>query len=91
MQEETARSAIDTFICAFNASDDRYVNEGIGAVERFVLDIRRHAAGSGTMVRCSPVVCSNSPSRVRSSTRRPAENELSPPSSSDIRLACTSG
>ncbi|GAA3415038.1 hypothetical protein GCM10018952_37960 [Streptosporangium vulgare] len=25
MQEETARSAIDTFISAFNASDDSYV------------------------------------------------------------------
>jgi hypothetical protein len=75
MQEETARSAIDTFISAFNASDDSYVtallsqaltsdvvfwgplgrSEGIEAVERFVLDIRRHPAGTGTMVRCSEV------------------------------------
>ncbi|MEU8461633.1 nuclear transport factor 2 family protein [Streptomyces sp. NPDC029003] len=75
MQEETARSAIDTFISAFNASDDSYVtallsqaltsdvifwgplgrSEGIAAVERFVLDIRRHPAGPGTMVRCSAV------------------------------------
>lgn len=75
MQEETARSAIDTFISAFNASDDSYVtallsqaltsdvvlwgplgrSEGIGAVERFVLDIRNHPAGTGTMVRCSAV------------------------------------
>lgn len=75
MQEETARSAIDTFISAFNASDDSYVtallsqaltsdvvfwgplgrSEGIEAVERFVLDIRRHPAGTGTMVRCSAV------------------------------------
>ncbi|WDV34465.1 hypothetical protein OIM90_20070 [Streptomyces sp. AD16] len=74
-QEETARSAIDTFISAFNASDDSYVtallsqaltsdvvfwgplgrSEGIEAVERFVLDIRRHPAGTGTMVRCSAV------------------------------------
>lgn len=75
MQEETARSAIDTFISAFNASDDSFVtallsqaltsdvvfwgplgrSEGIEAVERFVLDIRRHPAGTGTMVRCSAV------------------------------------
>ncbi|MFD7509847.1 nuclear transport factor 2 family protein [Streptomyces sp. NPDC059853] len=75
MQEETARSAIDTFISAFNTSDDSYVtallsqalttdvvlwgplgrSEGIGAVERFVLDIRHHPAGTGTMVRCSAV------------------------------------
>ncbi|GEK01347.1 nuclear transport factor 2 family protein [Streptomyces sp. 1-11] len=75
MQEETARSAIDTFISAFNASDDSYVtallsqaltsdvvfwgplgrSEGIAAVEQFVLDIRRHPAGTGTMVRCSAV------------------------------------
>lgn len=75
MQEETARSAIDTFVSAFNASDDSYVtallsqaltsdvvfwgplgrSEGIEAVERFVLDIRRHPAGTGTMVRCSAV------------------------------------
>ena len=75
MQEEIARSAIDTFISAFNASDDSYVtallsqalttdvvfwgplgrSEGIAAVERFVLDIRRHPAGTGTMVRCSAV------------------------------------
>ncbi|BFP54502.1 hypothetical protein SCMC78_43090 [Streptomyces sp. CMC78] len=75
MQETTARSAIDTFISAFNASDDSYVtallaqaltsdvvfwgplgrSEGIAAVERFVLDIRRHPAGTGTMVRCSAV------------------------------------
>lgn len=75
MQEEAARSAIDTFISAFNASDDSYVtallsqaltsdvvfwgplgrSEGIAAVERFVLDIRRHPAGTGTMVRCSAV------------------------------------
>ncbi|AIS01297.1 nuclear transport factor 2 family protein [Streptomyces glaucescens] len=75
MQEETARSAIDTFISAFNASDDTYVtsllsqaltsdvvlwgplgrSEGIEAVERFVLDIRRHPAGTGTMVRSSAV------------------------------------
>lgn len=72
---ETAQSAIDTFISAFNASDDSYVtallsqaltsdvvfwgplgrSEGIEAVERFVLDIRRHPAGTGTMVRCSAV------------------------------------
>lgn len=70
-----ARSAIDTFVSAFNASDDNYVtsllsqaltsdvvfwgplgrSEGIAAVERFVLDIRRHPAGTGTMVRCSAV------------------------------------
>ncbi|MGC0318109.1 nuclear transport factor 2 family protein [Kitasatospora acidiphila] len=75
MQEETARSAIDTFISAFNASDDSYVtallsqaltsdvvfwgplgrSEGIAAVERFVLDIRRHPAGTGTMTRSSEV------------------------------------
>lgn len=75
MQEETARSAIDMFISAFNASDDTYVtallsqaltsdvvfwgplgrSEGIAEVERFVLDIRRHPAGTGTMVRCSAV------------------------------------
>ncbi|MGK5549688.1 nuclear transport factor 2 family protein [Streptomyces sp. URMC 127] len=75
MQEETAQGAIDTFISAFNASDDRYVtsllaqaltpdvilwgplgrSEGIVAVERFVLDIRRHPAGTGTMTRCSGV------------------------------------
>ncbi|MEU2284598.1 nuclear transport factor 2 family protein [Streptomyces sp. NPDC013178] len=75
MQEETAQSAIDTFISAFNASEDSYVtsllsqalapdvtlwgplgrSEGIEAVERFVLDIRRHPAGAGTMVRCSGV------------------------------------
>ncbi|MFJ5264918.1 nuclear transport factor 2 family protein [Streptomyces sp. NPDC088387] len=75
MQEETAQSAIDTFISAFNASDDSYVtsllsqalttdvvlwgplgrSEGIEAVERFVLDIRRHPAGVGTMVRSSGV------------------------------------
>ncbi|AEB44451.1 hypothetical protein [Micromonospora maris] len=30
-------------------------SEGIAAVERFVLDIRRHPAGTGTMVRCSAV------------------------------------
>ncbi|MGA5700617.1 nuclear transport factor 2 family protein [Peterkaempfera bronchialis] len=30
-------------------------SEGIAAVERFVLDIRRHPAGTGTMVRCSEV------------------------------------
>ncbi|MEW2291094.1 nuclear transport factor 2 family protein [Streptomyces sp. NPDC006743] len=30
-------------------------SEGIEAVERFVLDIRRHPAGTGTMVRCSAV------------------------------------
>ncbi|WP_327708353.1 nuclear transport factor 2 family protein [Streptomyces sp. NBC_00464] len=74
-QEETAQSAIDTFISAFNASDDSYVtallsqaltsdvvfwgplgrSEGIETVERFVLDIRRHPAGTGTMVRCSAV------------------------------------
>ncbi|MFF7857270.1 hypothetical protein [Streptomyces sp. NPDC007904] len=28
---------------------------GIEAVERFVLDLRRHPAGAGTMVRCSAV------------------------------------
>lgn len=75
MQEETARSAIDTFISAFNASDDGCVtallsqalttdvvfwgplgrSEGIAAVEQFVPDIRRHPAGTGTMVRCSAV------------------------------------
>ncbi len=75
MQEETARSAIDTFIAAFNASDDRHVSallsqaltsdvifwgplgrsEGIEAVERFVLDIRHHPAGTGTMARSSEV------------------------------------
>ncbi|MCQ8773628.1 nuclear transport factor 2 family protein [Streptomyces telluris] len=75
MQEETAQSAIDTFISAFNASDDTYVttllaqaltsdvilwgplgrSEGIEAVERFVRDIRRHPAGTGTMTRCSGV------------------------------------
>ncbi|MFJ4798587.1 nuclear transport factor 2 family protein [Kitasatospora purpeofusca] len=75
MQEETAQSAIDTFISAFNASDDSYVpallsqaltsdvvfwgplgrSEGIEAVERFVLDLRRHPAGAGTMTRCSAV------------------------------------
>ncbi|MFF9279603.1 nuclear transport factor 2 family protein [Streptomyces griseosporeus] len=75
MLEENAQSAIDTFISAFNASDDGYVTgllslaltpdvilwgplgraEGIEAVERFVLDIRRHPAGTGTMVRCSGV------------------------------------
>ncbi|CAL9553988.1 hypothetical protein SUDANB145_04481 [Streptomyces sp. enrichment culture] len=75
MHEEAAQSAIDTFISAFNASDDSYVTEllsqaltsdvvfwgplgrsaGIEAVERFVLDIRRHPAGAGTMVRCSAV------------------------------------
>ncbi|MGW6007354.1 nuclear transport factor 2 family protein [Streptomyces sp. NPDC055210] len=75
MPEETAQSAIDTFISAFNASSDTYVidllsqaltsdvvlwgplgrSEGIEAVERFVLDIRRHPAGTGTMTRCSEV------------------------------------
>ncbi|MFI6209679.1 nuclear transport factor 2 family protein [Streptomyces sp. NPDC051041] len=75
MQEETAQSAIDTFVSAFNASDDSYVtallsqaltsdvilwgplgrSEGIEAVERFVLDIRRHPAGAGRMVRTSGV------------------------------------
>ncbi|MFF0449625.1 nuclear transport factor 2 family protein [Streptomyces sp. NPDC004609] len=76
MQEETsAQAAIDTFLSAFNASDDTYVTallsqaltpdvtfwgplgrgEGVEAVERFVLDIRRHPAGAGTMARCSPV------------------------------------
>lgn len=75
MQEETARTAIDTFISAFNASDDRDVTgllsrsltsdvvfwgplgrrEGIEAVEQFVLDIRHHPEGTGTMVRCSAV------------------------------------
>ncbi|MDN0198347.1 nuclear transport factor 2 family protein [Streptomyces sp. S.PNR 29] len=30
-------------------------SEGVEAVERFVLDIRRHPAGAGTMVRCSAV------------------------------------
>ncbi|WP_030763114.1 nuclear transport factor 2 family protein [Streptomyces griseus] len=75
MQEETARSAIDTFISAFNAPDDRHVtallsqaltsdvvfwgplgrSEGIAAVERFVLDLRHHPAGTGTMVRRSAV------------------------------------
>ncbi|GCD35326.1 hypothetical protein OEIGOIKO_03069 [Streptomyces chrestomyceticus JCM 4735] len=75
MQEETAQSAIDTFLSAFNASDDSRVtallaqaltsdvvfhgplgrSEGIEAVERFVLDLRRHPAGAGTMVRCSAV------------------------------------
>ncbi|MEV6177542.1 nuclear transport factor 2 family protein [Streptomyces sp. NPDC052016] len=75
MQVETAQSAIDTFISAFNASEDAYVTallsqaltpdvvfwgplgrrEGIEEVERFVLDIRRHPAGAGTMVRCSGV------------------------------------
>ncbi|MFD7552709.1 MULTISPECIES: nuclear transport factor 2 family protein [unclassified Streptomyces] len=75
MQEETAQSAIDTFVSAFNASDDTYVtallsqaltpdvilwgplgrSEGIESVERFVLDIRRHPAGTGTMVRRSRV------------------------------------
>ncbi|RRQ76699.1 hypothetical protein CQW39_20190 [Streptomyces griseofuscus] len=72
-QEETARSAIDALVSAFDASDDSYVTallcqaltsdvvlwgslgrgEGIAAVERFVLDIRRHPAGTGTMVRRS--------------------------------------
>lgn len=75
MHEETARSAIDLFLSAFNASDDSYVpallsqaltsdvilwgplgrSEGIEAVERFVLDIRHHPAGTGTMVRSSRV------------------------------------
>ncbi len=75
MQEDTARSAIDTFLSAFNALDDSYVtpllsqaltsdvvfwgplgrSEGIEAVERFVLDIRSHPAGIGTMVRSSGV------------------------------------
>ncbi|MEU0689316.1 nuclear transport factor 2 family protein [Streptomyces uncialis] len=75
MQEDAAQSAIDTFISAFNASNDTYVtsllsqaltsdvvlwgplgrSEGIEAVERFVLDIRRHPAGAGSMVRCSGV------------------------------------
>ncbi|MGK5638075.1 nuclear transport factor 2 family protein [Streptomyces sp. URMC 126] len=75
MQEEIAQSAVDTFISAFNTSEDRYVtgllaqaltsdvilwgplgrSEGIEAVERFVLDIRRHPAGAGTMVRSSEV------------------------------------
>ncbi|MBH5338117.1 nuclear transport factor 2 family protein [Streptomyces pactum] len=75
MQEDTAESAIDTFLSAFNVSDDNYVvpllsraltpdvvfwgplgrSEGIEAVEQFVLDIRRHPAGTGTMVRCSGV------------------------------------
>ncbi len=75
MHADTAQSAIDTFVSAFNASDDAYVtsllsqaltsdvvlwgplgrSEGIEAVERFVLDIRRHPAGPGTMVRCSGV------------------------------------
>ncbi|WP_458244437.1 nuclear transport factor 2 family protein [Streptomyces sp. MAI_2237] len=75
MQEEIARSAIDTFISAFNASSDAYVtgllaqaltsdvvfwgplgrSEGIESVERFVTDLRRHPAGTGTMVRCSAV------------------------------------
>ncbi|WP_424852206.1 nuclear transport factor 2 family protein [Streptomyces sp. SAI-170] len=75
MQEELARTAIDTFISAFNASDDSYVtsllsqaltpdvvfwgplgrSEGVAAVERFVLDLRHHPAGAGTMVRCSGV------------------------------------
>ncbi len=30
-------------------------SEGVEAVERFVRDIRRHPAGTGTMVRCSAV------------------------------------
>ncbi|MEU2063765.1 nuclear transport factor 2 family protein [Streptomyces sp. NPDC013455] len=30
-------------------------SEGVEAVERFVLDIRRHPAGAGTMIRCSAV------------------------------------
>lgn len=67
MHADTAQSAIDTFVSAFNASDDAYVtsllsqaltsdvvlwgplgrSEGIEAVERFVLDIRRHPAGPG--------------------------------------------
>lgn len=75
MQVETAESAIDTFVSAFNASEDSYVtallsqaltsdvtlwgplgrSEGIEAVERFVLDIRRHPAGAGRMVRTSGV------------------------------------
>ncbi|GAA4942121.1 hypothetical protein GCM10023238_04930 [Streptomyces heliomycini] len=75
MQEETARSAVDTFISAFNASDDSCVtallsqaltsgvvfwgplgrSEGSAVVERFVPDIRRHPAGTGTMMRCSAV------------------------------------
>lgn len=75
MQVETAQSAIDTFVSAFNASEDSYVtallsqaltsdvilwgplgrSEGIEAVERFVLDIRRHPAGAGRMVRTSGV------------------------------------
>ncbi|MFD7744548.1 nuclear transport factor 2 family protein [Streptomyces sp. NPDC059698] len=75
MQEETAQSAIDTFLSAFNALDDHYVaellsqaltsdvvfwgplgrSEGIAAVEQFVREIRRHPAGTGTMVRCSAV------------------------------------
>ncbi|MCW5254302.1 MULTISPECIES: nuclear transport factor 2 family protein [unclassified Streptomyces] len=75
MQEEIARSAVDTFVSAFNASDDGYVpsllaqaltsdvvlwgplgrSEGIEAVERFVVDLRHHPAGAGTMVRCSAV------------------------------------
>lgn len=75
MQEEIARSAIDTFISAFNTPDDSHVtgllsqaltsdvvfwgplgrSEGIQAVEQFVVDVRHHPAGTGTMVRCSAV------------------------------------
>ncbi|MFF9405781.1 nuclear transport factor 2 family protein [Streptomyces anandii] len=75
MDEAAAQSAIDMFVSAFNAADDRYVtellsqaltadvvfwgplgrSEGVEAVERFVLDLRRHPAGPGTMVRCSAV------------------------------------
>ncbi|MGW2461108.1 nuclear transport factor 2 family protein [Streptomyces sp. NPDC001761] len=75
MLEESAQSAIDMFLSAFNAREDGQVisllsqaltpdvvfwgplgrSEGVEAVERFVLDIRRHPAGAGTMVRCSAV------------------------------------
>jgi hypothetical protein len=75
MQQEAAQSAIDTFLSAFNASADVYVNEllaraltfdvvfwgplgrsqGVEAVERFVLEMRCHPAGPGTMTRTSAV------------------------------------
>ncbi|NUU23826.1 MAG: nuclear transport factor 2 family protein [Streptomycetaceae bacterium] len=57
-------------------------SEGIAAVERFVLDMRRHRAGPGTMARCSDVDAPGEWARYRWTYRLPGDR--SPLSGTDV-------
>ncbi|MGC5343943.1 nuclear transport factor 2 family protein [Streptomyces sp. AM 4-1-1] len=48
-------------------------SHGIEAVERFVLDMRKHPAGPGTMVRCSAVDAPDEWARYRWALSTPAD------------------